>query len=157
MTYEEALHKTAAYCSQTEHCKAEVRDKMQKWDVPAEVQDAIIGYLEQENYLNQQRYALAYARDKFRYNKWGKVRIRLELQRKGISAEEIQEALDVLEEEAYLEQAIELAITKLKHLKYSDEYERDGKLYRFLAGRGFESGVIREALKRAVGSTPADE
>lgn len=156
MTKDEALHRAAAYCSQSEHCRSEVREKLQKWEIGPDDQESIIGYLEQENYLNQQRYALAYARDKFRYNKWGKVRIRMELQRKGIPADELQEALEQIEEESYLEQAVGLARVKLRNLKYSDDFERDGKLFRFLAGRGFETDCIRKAIKEAIAFNQAD-
>lgn len=156
MTSEEALYKAAAYCSQSEHCRSEVQNKLQKWEVSPADQESIISYLEQENYLNQQRFALSFARDKFRYNKWGKVRIGIELQRKGISAALISESLEQLEEQEYLAQATELAKAKLRQLRYNDTYERDGKLFRFLAGRGFESNVVKKAIKCATSSQPED-
>ncbi len=150
MTRDEALHKAAAYCSQAEHCRMEVQEKLKKWDVSSSDQESIITYLEKENYLNQQRYATAFARDKFRYNKWGRVKIGMALQQKGIPADELQEALNQLEATDYLGQAIDLAKAKLRTLKYSDSYERDGKLFRFLAGRGFESTIIKKAIQKVV-------
>ena len=146
MNQEEALQRAAAYCSQAEHCRLEVIQKLTKWEIPFEQRETILNYLEKENYLNKQRYATAFAKDKFRYNKWGKIRIRMEMQRKGLSAEEITEALTPLEEEAYLDQAVGLVKAKLKSLKYKDNYERDGKLFRFLAGRGFEPETSRKAI-----------
>lgn len=156
MTSEEALNRAAAYCSQAERCRLEVIGKLTKWEIEPELQKPIIDYLEQENFLNEQRYALAFARDKFRYNKWGKVRIRLELQRKGIQPEVAADALDSLEYDAYLEKATELAVAKLNNLKYKDNYERDGKLFRFLAGRGFESSVVRKAILQALEQAACD-
>jgi len=147
MTCEEALHKAAAYCSQSEHCTFEVGEKLSRWEVSPSDQSTILSYLEKENYISNRRYALAYVKDKFRYNKWGKIRIQLELQRRQIERELISDALEVLEEEEYLHQAVELASSKLRGLKYSDNYERDGKLHRFLAGKGYESEVIRKALR----------
>lgn len=155
MTYEEALHRAAAYCSQAEHCRLDVTGKLMKWGIEPEQQDLILTYLEQENYLNEQRYALAFAHDKFRYNKWGKVRIRMELQRKGIQTGVTEEALRSLEDDSYLAKATELAVAKLNKLHYSDHYERDGKLFRFLAGRGFEPAVVRKAIRQATGGQQA--
>lgn len=149
MTHDEALHRAAAYCSQAEHCTFELTTKFNRWEVPVDEQRKILEYLKKENYLNNERYAIAFARDKFRYNKWGKIRLRMEMQRKELSADDIANALSVLDEDAYQQQATELATAKLKSLKYKDSYERDGKLYRFLAGRGFESDVIRQAIQSA--------
>ncbi|MDX9749265.1 MAG: regulatory protein RecX [Paludibacter sp.] len=147
MTYEEALHKAAAYCSQAEHCTFEVKEKLSRWEIAPNDQKTIIHHLEKENFLSNNRYALAFVKDKFRYNKWGKIRIQLELQRRQIDKETISEALESLEEDAYLNLAVDLAQSKLRGLKYKDIYERDGKLFRYMAGKGFESGIIREALK----------
>lgn len=147
MTYEEALHKAAAYCSQAEHCTYEVKERLSRWEIAPNDQKAIVGYLEKENFLSNQRYALAFVKDKFRYNKWGKIRIQLELQRRKVESELISAALEVVEEEEYLEQAVELAKTKLRGLKFKDRYERDGKLHRFLVGKGYESEIIRKALR----------
>jgi regulatory protein len=156
MTYEEALNRAAAYCSQAERCRPEVTGKLIKWEIESEQQKLILDYLERENFMNEQRYALAFAHDKFRYNKWGKVRIRMELQRKGIPAEVTDVALGSLEHEAYLGKATELAVAKLKSLKYNNTYERDGKLFRFLSGRGFESAVVQKAIQQAIEQVAGD-
>ena len=151
MTYDDALRKAAAYCSQSEHCTSELKEKLIRWEVPSSQQDEIISYLTKENYLSEQRYAFAFAKDKFRYNKCGKIRIRFELQRKHLDEDLISNALEAIDEEDYLNQAVETAQTKLRGLKFKDSYERDGKLYRFLAGRGFEPEIIRQVIRKLNG------
>lgn len=145
LTYEEALYKSAAYCSQSEHCAAELKNKLTQWGVTEPDQSKIIRYLVEEKYLDEKRFAIAYVKDKFRYNKWGKIKIRLELNQKRIEKELIEVALETIDPEEYREMIIRLA--KEKKLTYRNEYERKGKLYRFLAGKGFEMDVISKIIQ----------
>jgi regulatory protein len=147
LTYEEALYKAASYCSQSEHCISELRNKFEQWGVLESDQEKIIRCLVEEKYLNEQRFAIAYAKDKFRYNKWGKIRIRLELNQKRISKELIEEAIETIDPEEYAATIIRLASEKEKKLTYRNEYERKGKLYRFLTGKGFEMEAISKLLR----------
>ena len=147
LTYEEALYKSAAYCSQSEHCISDLRNKLTQWGVMESDRDKIIRYLVDENYINESRYAIAFTKDKFRYNKWGKIKIRLELHQKKIEKELIEAALEEIDEEEYKGMIIRLAKEKEKKLTYRNEYERKGKLYRFLAGKGFEMDVISKIIQ----------
>lgn len=147
LTYEEALYKSAAYCSQSEHCISELKNKLAQWNVTESDQLKIIRYLKEEKYLDEKRFAFAYVKDKFRYNKWGKIKIRLELHQKRIEKELIEVALETIDLEEYKEMIIRLANEKEKKLTYRNEYERKGKLYRFLAGKGFEIDVISKIIQ----------
>jgi regulatory protein len=146
LTYEEALYKSAAYCSQSEHCISELKNKLTQWNVTESDQLRIIRYLMEEKYIDEKRFAIAYVKDKFRYNKWGKIKIRLELNLKRIEKELIEAALETIDSDEYSEMIIRLAKDKEKKLTYRNEYERKGKLYRFLAGKGFEMDVISRLL-----------
>lgn len=147
LTYEEALYKSAAYCSQSEHCISELKNKLTQWSVTESDQFKIIRYLKEEKYLDEKRFAFSYVKDKFRYNKWGKIKIRLELHQKKIEKELIEAALEEIDEEEYKGMIIRLAKEKEKKLTYRNEYERKGKLYRFLAGKGFEMDVISKIIQ----------
>jgi len=147
LTYEEALYKSAAYCSQSEHCISELKNKLTQWSVTESDQFKIIRYLKEEKYLDEKRFAFAYVKDKFRYNKWGKIKIRMELHQKKIEKELIEAALEEIDEEEYKGMIIRLAKEKEKKLTYRNEYERKGKLYRFLAGKGFEMDVISKIIQ----------
>jgi len=147
LTYEEALYKSAAYCSQSEHCISELKNKLAQWNVTESDQLKIIRYLKEEKYLDEKRFAFAYVKDKFRYNKWGKIKIRMELHQKKIEKELIEVALETIDLEEYKEMIIRLAKEKEKKLTYRNEYERKGKLYRYLVGKGFEMEVINKLLE----------
>ncbi len=147
LKYEEALYKSAAYCSQSEHCISDLRNKLTQWGVMESDWDKIIRYLVDENYINESRYAIAFTKDKFRYNKWGKIKIRLELNQKRISKELIEAALEEIDEEEYKEMIIRLAKEKERKIIYQNDYERRGQLYRYLSGKGFEMDVISKIIQ----------
>lgn len=147
-TYEQMLFKASAYCATAEHCEADVREKLRTWTCAPEHIDKIIDYLQQENFLNEQRYCNAFVRDKFRFNQWGKTKIAIMLRAKNIAEETIAEAIDQIDDETYQQTVTTLLQTKLKGLKYRDEYDRKAKLIRFAQGRGFEYGIIAAAIEQ---------
>ena len=140
------LNKAATYASRCEHCESEVREKLLIWGGTSEETDEIIAYLIEERYIDNQRYANSYAKDKFRFNHWGKYKISMMLRSKGIESETIEEALDQIDEEEYLEKLQQILRDKLRSLKYSSEYEKKGKLFKFAQSRGFESGAISKVI-----------
>lgn len=147
-TYEQMLFKASAYCATAEHCEADMRTKLQTWACSPEHIDKIIDYLKNENFLNEQRYCNAFVRDKFRFNQWGKTKIAMMLRTKNIAEETIAEAIDQIDDETYQQTVTTLLQTKLKGLKYRDEYDRKAKLIRFAQGRGFEYGIIAAAIEQ---------
>lgn len=140
------LNKAATYASRCEHCESEVREKLLIWGGTSEETDEIIAYLIEERYIDNQRYANSYAKDKFRFNHWGKYKISIMLRSKDIDSEIIEEALGQIDEEEYLEKLQQILKDKLRSLKYSSEYEKKGKLFKFAQSRGFESGAISKVI-----------
>ena len=140
------LNKAATYASRCEHCESEVREKLVSWGATEEEQEAIIEYLVEERYIDNQRYAKSYAKDKFRFNHWGKYKISIMLRSKDIDSEIIEEALGQIDEEEYLDKLRQILRDKLRSLKYSSEYEKKGKLFKFAQSRGFESGAISKVI-----------
>jgi regulatory protein len=140
------LNKAATYASRCEHCESEVREKLLIWGGTSEETDEIIAYLIEERYIDNQRYANSYAKDKFRFNHWGKYKISMMLRSKDIESEFIEEALGQIDEEEYLEKLQQILKDKLRSLKYSSEYEKKGKLFKFAQSRGFESGAISKVI-----------
>lgn len=140
------LNKAATYASRCEHCESEVREKLVTWGGTNEETDEIIAYLIEERYVDNQRYANSYTRDKFRFNHWGKYKIGMMLKSKDIESEFIEEALSQIDEEEYLEKLQQILQDKLRSLKYSSEYEKKGKLFKFAQSRGFESGAISKVI-----------
>ena len=140
------LNKAATYASRCEHCESEVREKLLDWGGSNEEVNEIIAYLIEERYIDNQRYANSYAKDKFRFNHWGKYKISMMLRSKDIGNEIIEEALEQIDDEEYLEKLQQILRDKLRSLKYSSEYEKKGKLFKFAQSRGFESGAISKVI-----------
>lgn len=109
---------------------------------------AIIKILEEENLLNERRYARAFAKGKLRSNKWGKNKIKAALQIKRIQAEIIQKALEEIDEDEYLE--ILNLIIENKQVKALDERMEKAKKAQYAIQKGFESGLVWEAVNRKI-------
>ena len=75
LTEQEAFLRLATLCAQAEHCEKEMRDKMKRWELDETTQDKIIERLTKERYIDDERYARAFVKDKIRYNKWGRRKV----------------------------------------------------------------------------------
>jgi regulatory protein len=146
ISYEQALHRSAVYCSRAERCVSDVRRKMDDWEVPSERQNQIIRQLQKEKFLDEERYRKAFVNDKSKYNRWGIYKIRFELRKKQIPEALIQEALQNLDPEENLERLRLLIEQKKKSVKGKTEFEIKQKLLRFAAGRGFSQKDIEKIL-----------
>ena len=144
---EELLHKAASYCSISEHCITEVEDKLNAWGVSVNDKKEIIKRLKTEDFINEKRYCNYFVKDKFRFNKWGKIKISYALKQKGLEDELIQQALLTIDDGEYEEMLASIFKTKLTGLKYEFEYEKQGKLFNFAQSRGFESSVINRVIR----------
>lgn len=146
LTYDEALHKAAAYCTSVEKCAFDVSEKLSAWGVSDKESGKILAYLTGEDFINEKRFARAFVNDKLRFNKWGKIKIDYALRAKNISTEVIQSALTDIDEDEYSGILTELLKAKLRGLRYKDEYDRYAKLFRFAQSRGFEGGEIKKVF-----------
>ncbi len=146
-TLEELLHKAASYCSISEHCVSEVEEKLNAWCVSCDEKEKIINKLIDDDFINEKRYCVAFTKDKFHFNKWGKIKISYALKQKGLSNELIDHALKTIDDGEYEEMLAVILKTKLKSLKWEYEYEKQGKLFTFAQSRGFESNVIDRVIR----------
>lgn len=147
MTEEEALSRLAAYCSTAEHCRAEVIEKMQKWGLPYKEIDRVVDRLVAERYVDDERYCRAFVADKFRFAKWGKVKIGQALYMKKVPNEVYRKYLYEIDETEYLAVLTDLLAAKRKSIHAKDDYELNGKLIRFAISRGFEMNDIRRCIE----------
>ena len=146
MTEQEAYLQLAALCAQAEHCQQEMRDKMRRWELDETVQNRIIDRLIKERYVDDERYARAFVKDKIRYNKWGRRKVQQALWKKRIDADIQQRVLDEIEEKEYLDVLRPLLKQKRKSIKAESDYELNQKLLRFALSRGFGFDIIRQCL-----------
>lgn len=146
MTTDEILYKLAAKCSVSEQCLSDIEAKLSRYDLTEEERTHILRHLVEEKYVDDRRYAEAYVKDKYRFNKWGRIKIAQSLRMKGIDTETIKSAMGAIDEEEYMDILRDLIKAKRRSTRGSSEYEINGKLIRFATGRGFEFAAIRECL-----------
>ena len=146
MTEQEAYLRLTILCAQAEHCEQEMRDKMKRWELDGTVQDRIVARLVKERYIDDERYARAFVKDKIRYNKWGRRKVQQALWQKHIDADIQQQILDEIDESEYLAVLRPLLQQKRKSIKAQSDYEMNQKLVRFALSRGFTFDIIRQCL-----------
>ena len=146
-SFEELLHKAASYCSISEHCISDVDDKLTAWGMTEDKKHKIIDKLIEDDFINEKRYCIAFTKDKFHFNKWGKIKISYSLKQKGLDSKLIDMALKTIDEGEYEEMLAVLLKNKLKTIKWEYEYEKMGKLFNFAQSRGFESNVIDRVIR----------
>jgi regulatory protein len=137
--------KMASFCAYQERCEQEVREKLSAFELTKDEVDNIVQQLIDENFLNEERFALAFAGGKFRTKQWGKTKIRYELQQRRIDKNCIKTALASIDEEAYFKTLQSLATKK-------QEQEADilpQKLYNYLLSKGYETDLIQKVLKNS--------
>lgn len=148
-TAEEMLVKMAGLCAGAEQCSADIRSKILKHGFSADKADEMMGYLQRNRYLDDSRYARAYASDKVRFAGWGRIKIRMGLKGKGMPDSVISQALGYISEEDYSDVLNKVLTAKARNLDLSEVKDRQ-KLYRHLASRGFESALIITAIRKLI-------
>jgi len=146
ITHIEGLEKAKSYCAYQERCHKEVVEKLKSWKLNEDEIDYIIGKLLEDNFLNEERYAVAFAGGKFRIKKWGKKKIIQKLKERQISEYCIKKGLSEIEDIAYLQVLRELIEKKHNSLKDKNPFTKKKKTAAYLYSRGFESELIWEHL-----------
>lgn len=147
-TEQEAYQKLSALCAMSEQCCQDVLQKLKRWEVEPTMAERIVAKLVKERFIDEERYARAFVRDKFRYNHWGRVRIEMELKKRKIAQRHIEIGMEELKEEDNLETLRQIIEKKLPSVKGKNEYEIKGKLIRFALGRGFEMEDVLKVVER---------
>ena len=145
-TEQEAYLTLAALCAQAEHCQHEMLEKMRRWEVPETVQVRVMAKLIKERYVDDERYAQAFVKDKIRYNTWGRRKVEQGLWQKRIDEDIRKRVLDEVDDNEYLDVLRPLLKQKRKTIKAKNDYELNQKLMRFAMGRGFTFNLIRQCL-----------
>ena len=146
----EVYSKMAQLCSRSEQCSADIRKKMAAWEIMDELVDEIIIKLKEEKFLDDERFVKAYVSDKFRLNKWGKIKMRYYLKTKGLNDELIEIGLNEINEEHYKKALISTLKEKAKKIKSDNKFEKMGQIIRFAQSRGFEPEIIHRYLTEVV-------
>jgi len=143
----EAFGRIASACAAKEHCRAEIQEKLRKWGLDAEIVEGILATLEKEKYIDEERFCQSFVNDKYRFDKWGKVKIAHALQMKKISRVVINSSLNKIDQEEYLQILTKLMQSKKKSIRAKDEFDLNRKLIRFAMSRGYEMKDIRKCIE----------
>ena len=146
ITEQGAYLQLAQLCARAEHCQHDMVEKMRKWGMSDEAQARVIQRLISERYVDDQRYARAFVKDKIRYSKWGRRKVEQALWMKRIDEDIRQRVLDEVDDREYTAVLMPLLKQKRRSLKADSEYELNQKLVRFALQRGFTSGIIRQCI-----------
>jgi regulatory protein len=144
---EKAWPKIRSFCVYQERCHKEVKEKLYSLGLYKPQVELLLSRLVEENFLNEERFATAYAGGKFRINKWGRVKIRYELKQKGVGDYCIRKALQSIEKDDYNQTLKKLFEKKLTEVKERDPYKKTGQIQAYLMQKGYEPEEIRKILR----------
>ena len=147
LTKEEAFQKLKHYCAYQERCHNEVKEKLYNFGIWKKEQDEIIATLIEENYLNEERFAIAFAGGRFRIKKWGRTKIKYELKQKQVSDYCIKKAVKQIDETDYLEGLNKLVKEKMAALKNDQPIIRKKKTITYLQQKGYEYELILSCIE----------
>lgn len=142
-----ALEKMKNWCAYQERSQFEVRNKLFEYGIFNEEAENIISQLIQENFLNEERFALAFARGKFRIKRWGKIKIKLELKQHKVSEYCISKALKEIDGSEYFATLEKIIEKKTKEVKESNKIKKQYKIIKYAMSRGYEQDIIMDAIK----------
>lgn len=145
-TIQDAIQKLEHYCSYQDRCHSEVKQKLYELKLDAEDQDEVLLHLIQSDHLNEERFARAFVRGRFRMKKWGRNKIRLKLKEKRVSEYCIKKGMEEINEEQYMLVLDDALQAKWKTLKDKNHFTKKQKLIRFGVQRGFELPLIYDWL-----------
>ncbi len=140
---EKGWEKIRHYCAYQERSHADTRDKLYSFGLYKQEVETLLSRLIEENYLNEERYAMAFAGGHFRTKQWGRIKIKYALSQKKVSPYCIKKALDAIDEIDYEATLQKLAAAKLATLKGEKNiFTRKAKLQSYLLQKGFEASLV---------------
>jgi len=147
-TLEQALSRLQRYCAYQDRCHIEVERKLTEMRMIPQAKEQIIMSLIEDDYLNEERFALAFVKGKFRIKKWGRIRLKAELKKRKISKYLIKSALEQISEKDYLFTFEELANRKANSIKADSILLKKKKLADYLIYRGWESSLVNNKMNQ---------
>jgi len=140
------IEKIQSYCLYQDRCINEVKYKLYSFKVSSQLVENIVEYLIDNDYLNEERYTKMFIQGKLRIKKWGRIKLKYELRSKGIDIKIINEHINQINEEDYIEYFNEFSTNKIKFLKGSND-QKKRSFINYFTYRGWENNLIYEKLK----------
>jgi len=153
LTPQQALQKLKHYCAYQERCHSEVKEKLYNYGLHTTDVEQIISTLIEENYLDEERFAIHFAGGKFRMKKWGRIKIRYELKQRRVSDYCIKKAIQSIDEDQYEAAIDKLVEEKMKDAKkYKQPYLKMRFIISVLNQKGYEPDLVRPVVNKHLSS-----
>jgi len=146
LTKEQVLQKLRFYCRYQQRCQSEIKEKLCELGVNKKDHDELIAELVKENCLNDERFAVAFARGRFKLKQWGRKKIQKGLKEKRVSDEIAQKALEQINKKEYRAILNKLAKERYAALKHEQHLVRKKKTMDYLMQKGYELDLVKEAI-----------
>lgn len=141
-----ALLKLQSWCAYQERSQQEVRDKLYELGLWTEAVENIIAKLIEDNFLNEERFAMTFAHGKFAIKKWGKIKIRMELKQKRVSEYCLKKALAQIDDTEYISTLKKLIASKRRSITEKNPVKVKYKLMSYALSKGYEKDLIFDVL-----------
>ncbi|MDR0746234.1 MAG: RecX family transcriptional regulator [Mediterranea sp.] len=141
-----AIKRIADYCAKSERSRADAYEKLKKWGFDNKMIESILHALEMSGFINDDRFIRSFVNDKFRLNKWGRLKIAQALALRKIPATVYQPYLNNIDEDEYVATLKYLLNMKRRSIQGRNKKDKEAKLVRFAISRGFEMRYIRQCL-----------
>ena len=139
-----ALKKILHYCDYQDRCKKEIFTKLDSFELSESDNSFIVEFLQDEGYINDERYCRSYVKSKLNLKKWGVNKIKLSLITKGVDRDIIDEVISEIDQDSYKEELVNLL--KNRKINESDPYKRKAKLIRYAVGKGYSYSLVMEIV-----------
>ena len=147
-----ALSSMQRICSTREYCEHDIRLKLARFELNETETNSIINKLKEDDFLNEERFALAFVRDKSRLSGWGPRKITYALKNRRVSEKAISIAVSQLDKESERKNLEKILATKARSLKKDDAKDvRKAKLIRFALSRGFGYEITMDVVNQIIG------
>lgn len=147
MDVKTAYAKACRYCAYQERTQAQVRDKLKEWQLWDDAIDELIIQLSKEGFINEERFAKAFVLGKFKQLKWGRIKIKYELQKHALSDYCIKKGLQEIDADEYIHTLQKLALQKWRSYTEKSTLIKKLKVKKFLVSKGFEADLAEDVLQ----------
>lgn len=142
---EQALVRLEELCARSEHSSGELRTKLRQWRIAPADAEEIIESLTARRFVDDSRFARAFVRDKYRFARWGRIKIRLQLRAKGVDTDTISEALELIDSKEYSRILARQLLARMRRSPNVQDPAERQKIFRTMIAKGYEPSLIARA------------
>ena len=143
----EIIIKARKYCDYQERSQQELRDKLYEWGLHKREVEQVIAQMIEEGFMNEERFAIAFAGGKFRIKNWGRIKIKLALKQKKVSDYCIRKALNQIEDKDYQKTLEKIISAYAKKVKEKNPLKKNYRIAQYVIGKGYEPELVWEMLR----------